>query len=204
MNIRALGFLLAVMSLAVNVLRLALPALYGDVSDVGPYTTLLMSPGLLAASILMMAIGGMAVIFGTGEPIGTAVTSPPRRGNRTTAQPLLLTAEAQTAAISLNERLTRFRSLPADTVSAEASIEFDAIVAKHLPHLRAAHDGARLTVPDGSTEAEALDHDYAQSLDRLTATVDRLVNDCSGAARDRFAVEQRFIEMRHPDGSLSI
>lgn len=201
MTIRAQGLFLSTMAFVLLGMRFAVPALYGDVSDVGPYTTLLMSTPVLLLSVLGIVTGGLAIIFDPfgAQPQEIRKTLPTARGQTTT-----LSSEAQVATAQIDKLVTRFHDLPDDAVPMDARIEYDAIVDKHLPGLRSAHHDARSMVAAGTKDAEALDHDFAQSLNRLSASLVRLLDNCGENARGRFEVEQRFIEMRHPGEGLSV
>ncbi|WP_085811299.1 hypothetical protein [Sphingomonas sp. TZW2008] len=201
MTIRAQGHFLSTIAFVLLAMRFAVPAVYGDVSDVGPCTTLLMSTPVLILSVLGIITGGLAMIFDPfgAQPQKIRQTLPPARG-----QAPALNSEAQVATAQIDKLVARFHDLPEDAVPMDVRIECDAIVDKHLPGLRSAHHDARSTVAAGSDDAEVLDHDFAQSLNRLSATLIRLLDNCGENARGRFEVEQRFIEMRHPDEGLSV
>lgn len=201
MTIRAQGLFLSTMAFVLLAMRFAVPALYGDVSDVGPYTSLLMSTPVLILSVLGIVTGGLALIL---DPFGATPQKTREALSTARGQAPVLNSEAQVATAQVDKLVARFRDLPGDAVPMDARIEYDAIVDKHLPSLRSAHHDARSTVAVGSDDADALDHDFAQSLNRLSASLVRLLDDCGEDARGRFEVEQRFIEMRHPGEGLSV
>ena len=138
------------------------------------------------------------------DPIGAVMMETQKGLAASRGQAPVLNSEAQVAAATLDKLGARFRDLPDDAVPVDAQIEYDAIVDKHLPGTFAAHHDARLTVAAGSADANTLDHAFAQSLDRRSTSVDRLLDSCGANAHARFKVERRFIEMRHLGGELSV
>ena len=109
MPIRAQGLFLSTMAFVLLAMRFAVPALYGDVSDVGPYTALLMSTPVLILSILGIVTGGLALIF---DPFG----APPQEIRQTLptarGQAPVLNSEAQVATAQIDKLVARFRDLP--------------------------------------------------------------------------------------------
>ncbi|WP_242121386.1 hypothetical protein [Sphingomonas lacusdianchii] len=160
------------------------------------------SPVFRVLAVIMIGLGGMAWLFGLGAPIGNADAeeAAPRPPRRTPMLPM--TQAARDAARRLDGLMARFRAMPQQLIPAEATVEFERLQASHLPDLTAAHRDARATVSVTSPEADALDAEYATSLDRLSTTLERLIDDCEEMGRGRLAVQSRFIELRHPDDVL--
>lgn len=111
---------------------------------------------------------------------------------------LPMSEAARTAETRLNALSAQFRSIPENMVLPEASIEFERIQANHVPDVRLAHREARSTVSPTSEKAGALDEDYAGMLNRISDTVERLIEGCEALGRERLEVQGRFIEARHP------
>jgi len=152
---------------------------------------------LIDISCVLMVIGGclIAVFAGGGSdrtrmPAGEAKT--PR------ALPLQMSELAQSAEGRLNSLMAQFRSIPEDMVLAEAAVEFERIESSHVPDLQQAHRDSRATVPAKSAKSDALDAGYADSLDRVSDALARLIEGCEAVGRERLEIQSRFIEARHP------
>jgi len=150
-----------------------------------------------ALCIVGIAIAGMAYMTGafgleSGGP-STAEGEKPKR-----APTLPMSEAARAAEARLNALSAQFRSIPENMVLPEASIEFERIEAKHVPDVRIAHREARSTVSPTSEKADALDEDYAGMLDRISDSIQHLIEGCEALGRERLEVQGRFIEARHP------
>ncbi len=150
-----------------------------------------------ALCIVGIAIAGMAYMTGAfGLESGGSSTAEGEKPKR--APTLPMSEAARAAEARLNALSAQFRSIPENMVLPEASIEFERIEAKHVPDVRIAHREARSTVSPTSEKADALDEDYAGMLDRISDTVERLIEGCEALGRERLEVQARFIEARHP------
>lgn len=155
----------------------------------GPIGNALCIIGIVAAGMAYMT-GNFGFGFG-GSP--TVTGEKPKR-----VPTLPMSEVARAAEARLNALSAQFRSIPENMVLPEASIEFEAIEARHVPDVQLAHREARSTVSSTSEKAEALDADYAAMLDKISDSVQRLVDGCEALGRERLAVQGHFIEARHP------
>lgn len=162
----------------------------------------LTSPTFRVIAIMMIALGGMVRVFGIGAPPGEADAEEAATRLPRTTPTLPMTEAAREAARRLDGLMARFRAMPQEIIPAEAAVEFERLQGSHLPDLTTAHGDARAAVSATSPEADELDAEYATSLDRLSATLERLIDDCEEVGRGRLAVQSRFIELRHPDDVL--
>lgn len=144
-----------------------------------------------------ITVAVMAYITGNfGAEFRSSTTAEGEKPKRIPTLPM--SAAARTAETRLNALSAQFRSIPENMVLPEASIEFERIQTNHVPDVRLAHREARSTVSPTSEKADALDEDYAGMLNRISDTVERLIEGCEALGRERLEVQGRFIEARHP------
>lgn len=166
-------------------------------------TDLILSPLVRLLGILSMLIGGCCYAFGIDPLFPRAVTDPDQapdndRARRRSDARAAYSPVAAAASDRVDLALARLRSMPADTFSPEARLEYEAIRDKHLPSLRAAHTTARAAFPADGPDAAAIDADLAGSLTLLAGKLEELIEHCGEEARSGLAVERRFVELRHP------
>lgn len=150
-----------------------------------------------ALCIVGIAIAGMAYMTGAfGLESGGSSTAEGEKPKR--APTLPMSEAARAAEARLNALSAQFRSIPENMVLPEASIEFERIEARHVPDVRIAHREARSTVSPTSEKADALDEDYAGMLDRISDSIQHLIEGCEALGRERLEIQGRFIEARHP------
>jgi len=159
-------------------------------------TDLLSGPLINVACVIMIVMAGFFLSFWSGWPSEHETSHGKAKPAKVATLPMTETARAAEA--RLNGLIAQFRSMPENMVSAESSVEFERIESKHLPDLMAAHRQARATTTPTSHKADALDADYAGSMDRLSAKLARLIEGCEALGRERLEVQSRFIEARHP------
>ncbi|WP_132910753.1 hypothetical protein [Sphingomonas sp. BK235] len=152
----------------------------------------------LAAAIAIFAVcvGGTLSAAGAGE---IEWPSASRRNGRDPSadSPPPLNTDARMAEARLSRVIARINAMPAD-LREEASIELGGIEERHLPALRNAHRKARATVSPASPQAEALDNNYAASIDRMSATLEELAARSEELGRERLAWQTLVIEERFP------
>lgn len=154
-----------------------------------------------ALCVVGITVAGMAYMTGNfGFESGGSTTAEGEKPKRVPTLPMSEAARA--AEVRLHALSAQFRSIPENMVLPEASIEFERIEAKHVPDVKLAHREARTTVSPTSEKAEALDADYALMLDRISNSVERLIEGCEALGRERLAVQGHFIEARHPNAEL--
>lgn len=159
----------------------------------------LSSPWITYSAIAMIVVGLFLYLVGWPRPaLAGDAQALPMRPHHAPVAPPVLSAPAIAATDRVTAALDRLRSMPADTFTAEARTEYEAIRDKHLPGLRSAHSKARAAFPADSREAATLDADLAGSLDLISGKLDELIEDCGDEARTGFDVERRFVQLRHP------
>lgn len=147
--------------------------------------------------IVMVIVAGALYATGAGESSrsdASLAEAPPLQLPST----IVLNEAARAAEARLAELSAQFRSIPEHLVLQEAGIEFERIEAKHVPDLQLAHREARRTVSATSAKADVLDADYADMLNHLNDSLERLIEGCEALGRERLEVQGRFIEARHP------
>lgn len=160
-------------------------------------TDLLSGPLINVVCAIMIVMAGFFLSFWSGWP--SEHEAPHEKAKPAKVATLPMTETARAAEARLNGLIAQFRSMPENMVSPESSVEFERIESKHLPDLMEAHRQARAATRPTSHKADALDADYAGSLDRLSAKLARLIEGCEALGRERLEVQSRFIEARHPD-----
>ena len=105
-------------------------------------------------------------------------------------------AEARIAGL-----LARLKAVP-EELREEATIELEGIEQRHMPALTRAHRKARATVSPTSQQADELDTDYAASLNRLSATLEQMLDRSTALGRDRLQWQSLVIEERFPTASV--
>lgn len=152
---------------------------------------------LIDISCVLMVIGGCLIaVFAGGGSDRTRMPAGEAKIPR--ALPLQMSELARSAEGRLNSLMAQFRSIPEDMVLAEAAVEFERIESSHVPDLQQAHRDSRATVPAKSAKSDALDAGYADSLDRVSDALARLIEGCEAVGRERLEIQSRFIEARHP------
>lgn len=202
------GFMIVLANLTIGVIFGDPTPIAGGLAqpEVFQVTALILSPLVRLLGILSMLIGGCCYAFGIDPLFPRDVTSPyptsaDDRAQRRSNERPFYSPSAEAASDRVDLALTRLRSMPADTFSPEARLEYEAIRDKHLPSLRAAHTTARAAFPATGTDAATIDADLAGSLILLAGKLEELIEHCGQEARSSFAIERRFVELRHPSGS---
>ncbi len=175
-------------------------------AELAELTALIGAPILRLVGVLCLSTGGLSYMSGIGPRFHDLFDDPhpllPTAEQRTgTKQKPSYSQVARAASDRVETALGRLRSMPVETFSPEAWLDYEAIRDKHLPGLRAAHATARAAFPADGPDALLIDADLANSLDLIAGTLDALVADCGDEARSGFAVERRFVELRHPSSA---
>ena len=144
--------------------------------------------------ILLMICGGFLYAL---DASGRTDELPAPVADKPTPLDIELSPDADTASRRVRTALLRLNNMPADVVTPEIRIEYDAIRTRHVPDLEAAHAKARRAVVD-EKDAAKLDSDYATSLSLIADKLNDLLDDCEEVAGRDLAVQRRFIETRHP------
>ena len=163
--------------------------LFADISETG------MKVGLVLAVVIagtMYALG-----FGSSRSIPDKKSSS-NRNARPIQRALSLSPEVVAVRKRISTSIITLRGIPSDTVSAETKIDLAAIRERHLPDLEKAHRTARQIYPESGPEAETLDKDLTASLEQIATRLDEMIEECGREARSDFAIQRRFIELRHP------
>lgn len=148
-------------------------------------------PLTLSAAIILFALHGFPDENGEGvHEAGPLLCDGP------------MSEAARSAALRISRLLSRFHAMPARIVPDDVSIEFEGIEVRHLPGLTKAHTEARAAVSPSSPESDAIDAEYAVSLETLGNSIERLVKRCEAVGRERLAEQARFIETRHTESLL--
>ncbi len=147
-------------------------------------------PVILGAGLIFLAMRGTA---GHGDAdTGHGRQLPP-------AMPMNEAASRATCRIS--GLLSRLHAMPAHLIPQEAAIEFERIESSHLVDLTTAHREARAVLANETAKADAVDAEYARSVDHLSDALEALIAQCEAVSRDRLAVQRRFIDVRHAEVS---
>lgn len=149
--------------------------------------------------VLAVTIGGgmyaMGIGFGRRD---TEDASAPYKPARPAEPAVVLSAEVVAVRQRISTSIIKLRAMPADTVPMETRVDLDAIRNGHLPDLERAHRTARRVYPDNGPESRALDGDLAASLELIAGRLDEMIEECGREARNDFATQRRFVELRHP------
>lgn len=152
--------------------------------------------------VLALMIGGVMYAMGIG--LGRRETedaSLPYKPARPAEPAVVLSGEVVAVRQRISTSIIKLRAMPADSVPTETRIDLNAIRNDHLPDLERAHRTARSVYPDNGPESRALDSDLTASLKLIAARLDEMIEECGREARNDFATQRRFIELRHPSSA---
>lgn len=203
------GYTLVGMAFLIKISSWIVGTLTSDTPDpdasVGPITDAMVSlingPLINIMCVLMVIGGGLIFMFGGGRYAGGS-SIPAGEAKSRRVPSLHLSEVAQSAEVRVNSLIAQFRSIPEDMVQPEAAVEFERIESSHVPDLQHVHRDSRATVPAKSAKSDELDAGYAVSLDRISDTLERLIESCEAVGRERLEIQSRFIEARHLDVRL--
>lgn len=126
-------------------------------------------------AVVLILVGGMLYATGMGyiELAGPFDGTAPRP--KPLAATLPMNIDARMAEARIAGLLARLKAVP-EELREEATIELEGIEQRHMPALTRAHRKARATVSPTSQQADELDTDYAASLNRLSATLEQMLD----------------------------
>ncbi|MBB3349407.1 hypothetical protein [Sphingomonas sp. BK069] len=148
-------------------------------------------------AVVLILVGGM--LYATG--MGYIELAGPSKGNAPRPKPLAtlpMNIDARMAEARITGLLARLKAVP-EELREEATIELEGIEQRHMPALTRAHRKARATVSPTSKQADELDTDYAASLNRLSATLEQMVDRSEALGRERLQWQTLVIEERFPN-----
>lgn len=152
-------------------------------------------------AVVLILVGG--VLYATG--IGYIELAGHSEGTAARTKPLAATLpmniDARMAEARIAGLLARLKAIP-EELREEATIELEGIEQRHMPALAQAHRKARATVSPTSQQADELDTDYAGSLNRLSATLEQMVDRSEALGRERLQWQSLVIEERFPTASV--
>ncbi|MBB3349742.1 hypothetical protein [Sphingomonas sp. BK069] len=149
-------------------------------------------------AVVLILVGGMLYATGMGyiELAGPSEGTAPRQ--KPLAATLPMNIDARMAEARIAGLFARLKAVP-EELREEATIELEGIEQRHMPALTQAHRKARSTVSPTSQQADELDTDYAASLNRLSATLEQMVNRSEALGRERLHWQTLVIEERFPN-----
>jgi|FEC22Drversion2_1045045.scaffolds.fasta_scaffold03981_4 hypothetical protein len=152
-------------------------------------------------AVVLILVGGMLYATGMGyiELAGPFDGTAPRP--KPLAATLPMNIDARMAEARIAGLLARLKAVP-EELREEATIELEGIEQRHMPALTRAHRKARATVSPTSQQADELDTDYAASLNRLSATLEQMLDRSTALGRDRLQWQSLVIEERFPTASV--
>ena len=152
-------------------------------------------------AVVLILVGGMLYATGMGyiELAGPSDGTAPRPNPLAATLPMNIDARMAEARIS--GLFARLKAVP-EELREEATIELEGIEQRHMPALTRAHRKARATVSPTSQQADELDTDYAASLNRLSDTLEQMLDRSTALGRDRLQWQSLVIEERFPTASV--
>jgi hypothetical protein len=167
-----------------------------DGGSVQPIADLLGSDIVKSLAVVLVVVGGVLYSTGLGYIELSARSAEPAATPKPAAT-LPLNIDARMAEARIAGLIARLKAVP-EELREEATIELDGIEQRHMPALTQAHRKARATVSPTSQQADELDTDYAASLNRLSATLEQMVNRSEALGRERLQWQTLVIEERFP------